>query len=226
MLTLRLYEDVLPASYGQIYLPACPRAIYVHHGGMMIETSTAGRWLGENTAEVSEEELTITCGESETRLWRWELSDAQTPAASGLPSAPRTQTTLKLEAEFALDHHFKWLMRCDQVGFPPGGIALTHVHQGPGIRICKQGEITIDTQGHHYVNGPGQAWFEAGHAPVIAPTTEHEPTTFIRCFLLPRVVKSRSSIRYVNEEDVTRKKSQTYRIFAEHFIELPINAAR
>ncbi|KLJ00541.1 hypothetical protein WQ56_08805 [Luteimonas sp. FCS-9] len=149
------------------------------------------------------------------------MASAATAAAPALPSAPSTRTTLKLEAPIALDRGFEWLMRCDEVGFPPAGVALTHVHQGPGIRICAEGEIEIETQGRLQRHGPGEAWFELGPAPVLAPTTEREPTRFVRCFLLPRQLKGRSSIRYVRQEDADAPKVQTYRVFAERYVRLP-----
>ena len=30
-----------------------------------------------------------------------------------------------------------WLVRCDRVDFPPGGIAYTHTHPGPGLRVLR-----------------------------------------------------------------------------------------
>lgn len=112
-------------------------------------------------------------------------------------------------------------MRCDRVGFPPGGVALTHVHQGPGIRCCIEGEIHIETQGHKAAYRPGEAWLELGHEPVLAPTGPDGPTRFIRCFLLPRACKGRSSIRYVRDEDLSKEKVQEYFVFAERYVRLP-----
>ena len=52
---------------------------------------------------------------------------------------------VQLEQFIDLDPGFDWLMRCDRVGFPPGGIAHTHVHQGPGIRYTVKGEIIMNS---------------------------------------------------------------------------------
>ncbi|VXB14666.1 conserved hypothetical protein [Luteimonas sp. 9C] len=220
-LTLRLYEDLLPDGCPPVYLPATPRALYVVDGGLMVEGPDDGQWLTTGTARVSQDSTTLIAERSEARIWRWELTAASTPADHALLSAPSTSTTLKLEAEIELDPRFDWLMRCDEVGFPPGGVALTHVHQGPGIRICASGEISIETQGKRHTHAPGEAWFELGPAPVLAPTTERTSTHFVRCFLLPRAVRSRSSIRYVRPEDADAPKVQTYRVFAERDIDLP-----
>lgn len=219
-LTLRLFEDLLPAGCPPVFLPALPRALYVADGSVMVEGPTDGQWLGQGNARVSQDATTLI-GETEARIWRWELDVAASATVAALPSAPSTSSTLKLEADIALDPRFEWLMRCDEVGFPPGGVALTHVHQGPGIRICASGEIAIETQGQRHTHAPGEAWFELGPAPVLAPTTETGSTCFVRCFLLPRAVKSRSSIRYVLPEDAAAPKVQTYRVFAERNIDLP-----
>lgn len=217
--TLRLFEDQLPPQCPQVFLPAAPRAIYVRAGGVTVDDATGGRWLGEDAAEVTTSEVALTAT-GPTTLWRWEL--AARGAEARLPSAPTTSSRMILEAELDLDDRFGWLMRCDRVDFPPGGVALTHVHQGPGIRICRHGEITIETLGASKAHGPGEAWFELGHAPVLAPTTEKEETAFVRCFLLPRLLKGKSSIRYVRPEDAAAPKVQKYRVFAERFVELPV----
>ena len=112
------------------------------------------------------------------------------------------------------------ILRCDRVSFPKGGIAYTHVHQGPGIRYCLEGRIRIETEGHSHSYGPGEAWFEIGHEPVLAPTSDEMETSFVRCFILPRSCKGRSSIRYVRPEDATKPKTQRYRVLGERFIEL------
>ena len=41
----------------------------------------------------------------------------------------------------------EWLLRCDRVDFPPGGVAYLHTHPGPGLRVLLNGRIRIDTQG-------------------------------------------------------------------------------
>lgn len=220
-LTLRLYEDHLPAGCLPVFLPALPRALYVAEGSLTVEGPDDGQWLATGTARVSQQPATLLAEDTDVRIWRWELDAATATAGTALPSAPSTSTTLKLEADITLDPRFDWLMRCDEVGFPPGGVALTHVHQGPGIRICASGEIAIETQGQRHVHAPGEAWFELGPAPVLAPTTEAASTRFVRCFLLPRAVKGRSSIRYVRPEDADAPKVQTYRVFAERDIDLP-----
>jgi len=219
-LILRLHEDHLPAGCPPVYLPAGPRALYVRRGGLMVESPLDAQSLDPAQARVGQEQVALLNGEEDTVLWRWDLTDARQPAGA-LPSAPATRSELKLEAPITLDARYEWLMRCDRVDFPKGGVALTHVHQGPGIRICDYGRISIETLGQRHDHPAGHAWFELGHAPVLAPTTEDEETRFIRCFLLPRQLKGRSSIRYVRPEDAAARKTQRYKVFAERYIDLP-----
>lgn len=217
----RLIEDILPPSLAPVYLPAAARAIYVVDGSLTVEFEEGAAHHGADSVWIGSEAVCCVAGPKGARIWRWELVGPQ-PASDGpLRSNPGAQSTIKLKASLALDADQRWLMRCDRVNFPPGGVALTHVHQGPGIRCCLAGEITIEAGGHRANHGPGQAWLEVGHEPVLAPTTEREPTSFIRCFLLPRACKGKSSIRYVRPEDAAKPKSQTYLVFGERYIELP-----
>ncbi len=220
-LTLRLYEDHLPGGCPAVYLPTLPRAIYVKHGAVTADDDGGGRLVEAGQGHVHDGNLILAVGNADTMLWRWELEESSRSPSSGLPSAPATTSHLLLEQDVDLDRRFEWLMRCDRVDFPPGGVALTHVHQGPGIRVVHHGQIAIETLGQRHVHNAGQAWFELGHAPVLAPTTDQEPTAFVRCFLLPRQLKGVSSIRYVRPEDARAPKVQQYRVFAERFIGLP-----
>ena len=60
----------------------------------------------------------------------------------------------------------EWLMRCDRVDFPPGGVAYRHVHPGPGIRVLLKGRIRIETAGESNEYGPFEWWYETGPEPV------------------------------------------------------------
>ena len=66
---------------------------------------------------------------------RWELVPVGTEDAGSLRAAPRAASALKLAADLDLHDRFGWLMRCDEVAFPNGGVAFRHMHQGPGIRV-------------------------------------------------------------------------------------------
>lgn len=218
--TMFLFEDRIPAGTAPVYLPRGNRAVYVHTGGITATSDETSRYLGENTATVDGDELTLHSPESDTVVWRWEL----TPDESGdeashlLRSAPQTESELKLKSTLDLDDRYTWLMRCDTVTFPPGGVAHTHLHQGPGIRITRSGEITIHTEGTSEAHGPGSAWAEKGVVPVLAPTTTESPTVFVRCFLLPKHCRGASSIRFVHDEDRRKVNTQSYRVLMERTI--------
>jgi len=217
---LRLREDCLPASGDPVYLPAAERALYVIEGDVTVEFASGctnqlagSAWLGGG-------EIALVPASSGVRLLRWELAAACATDRGALPSAPNAASEMKLSAEIELVPGFDWLMRCDRVAFPKGGIAYTHVHQGPGIRYCLEGRIEVETEGgtRHY--GPGESWFEAGSVPVRAPTSTEIETSFVRCFILPRGCKGRSSIRYVRPEDGAKPKLQRYKVLGERFIEV------
>ena len=220
---LRVVEDRLPGGADPVYLPRLNRALYVADGEVAVETATACAHQAAGSAWLGDSEAALVAGAGGARLLRWELALAKGGDDGRLRAAPKCSSEQKLSAALDLPAGFQWLMRCDTVGFPKGGIAYTHVHQGPGIRVCLEGEITIETDGTTYRHGPGDAWFEAGPAPVLAPTSQEVETSFVRCFVLPRGCKGKSSIRYVRPEDAAKPKAQRYRILAERFIELPVN---
>ncbi len=217
---LRLNEDRLPAAGDPVYLPALERAVYVIEGDVTIEFASGCASQGAGTAWLGGSAIALLPGPAGTRLLRWELAAAEARDGGVLRSAPGAASDMKLAVEIELDAGFGWLMRCDRVGFPKGGVAYTHVHQGPGIRYCLEGEIEIDSEGSAKRYGPGEAWFEPGPAPVLAPTSADSETAFVRCFVLPRGCKGRSSIRYVRPEDAARPKPQRYKVLGERFIEL------
>lgn len=218
-MVLRLNEDRLPAGGAPVYLPASPRAIYVLEGDLTVEfasgcasQSTGSAWLGG-------EELALIPGSNGARVLRWELVMGAGDRGM-LLATPGANCEVKLSEEVGLDPRFGWLIRCDRVSFPKGGIAYNHVHQGPGIRYCLDGQIEIQTEGRTDYYGPGEAWFESGSAPVLATTSKEMETAFVRCFVLPRACKGRPSIRYVNADDATKPKTQRYKVLGERFIEI------
>ncbi len=45
---------------------------------------------------------------------------------------------------------------------------------------------------------PGGAWFESGREPVLARASKDEATSFVRVAILPREIRGRTSIMYVD----------------------------
>jgi quercetin dioxygenase-like cupin family protein len=110
----------------------------------------------------------------------------------------------------------EWLVRCDRVDFPPGGVAYLHTHPGPGIRVLLEGRIRIDSAGESHEYGPGEWWHESGPEPVFAAASEDEETAFVRVMLVPRELEGQRTIRYVDPADDEKPKLQRARIYFEH----------
>jgi hypothetical protein len=219
-LVFRLIEDRVPPGGDPVYLAAVARAIYVIDGDVTVETALGCTHQAQGSAWIGDNAAAVLAGGQGARLLRWELV-APTDDDGVLRAAPQCDSVAASVATIELDPGFGWLMRCDRVSFPKGGIAYTHIHQGPGIRYCLEGSIRIESEGHINSYGPGGAWFEVGSSPVLAPTSPDAETSFVRCFILPRSCKGRSSIRYVRPEDASKPKVQRYRVLGERFIELP-----
>jgi hypothetical protein len=211
---LTLYEDILSSSTSAL-LPAAPRMVFVVHGALSIGEQS----LGDGDTWHGEAAVALKGGDrSGAMLWRFDLTDGSPAAAlagEGLRSSVRLAAPLSILPEGDL------LLRGDSVAFPPGGCAFTHVHQGPGIRCLVEGGIRIDTQGRSTAYGPGGAWFESGPDPVFAQAAANRSSRFIRVMILPRTLLGKSSIRYVNEVDKDKPRSQSYKIFVDAPIDFP-----
>jgi hypothetical protein len=108
-----------------------------------------------------------------------------------------------------------WLVRCDRVDFPPGGVAHLHTHPGPGIRVLLKGRIRIDSAGESHEYGPLESWFESGPEPVYAAASADEETAFVRVMLVPADLEGQRTIRYVDPADDEKPKLQRARIYFE-----------
>ena len=204
---LELIEDRLGAGES-VSLPATNRIVYVVEGEAEAQVGGATERITPNEARHYSGGVTLRAGDGGARLWRWELSSR---GQGGLS---------KLRAAIPIDEDADYLMRCDRVDFPLGGVAYTHTHQGPGIRCLYMGEfdVTVDEKTKHLL--PGEAWFEAGPDPVYAEASKTELTAFIRVMVLPRRLLGQSSIRYVKSEDADKPKTQTYTVFVDQPIEV------
>lgn len=125
-----------------------------------------------------------------------------------------------LAAEVELEPTDGWVVRCDRIDFPPGGVAYRHVHPGPGIRRLLHGELTIDAEGGERTFGPGEAWFEGVGYPVLATAATTEATAFVRVLLLPREWQGKRTIRYLDPADEARPKLQRATVLLEEPLEL------
>ncbi len=115
-----------------------------------------------------------------------------------------------------------FLLRCDRVDFPPGGIAYLHTHAGSGIRYLLFGDLWIESgerQARIHVR-PGGAWFERAGEPVLAPASATEPTAFVRVMVLPPELQGQRSIRYLDPADQDKPKPQRYSLLVDDLVEL------
>lgn len=213
--TLRLYTDRLGPGATDALAPT-NRIIYVAEGTAIIRGGGSAASLDTNSAWQGNAAITITAGPGGARVLRWDLS-AGGPA---MLAGANLKSELTLEAEPRIEQGVDYLMRCDRVDFPPGGVAFTHTHQGSGIRCLQSGRIRIETQGHDFRIEPDGAWFETGSDPVFAETWPDGPSHFIRVMILPRAIRGKSSIRYVNVQDQDKPKSQKYQVFVDEPIVL------
>ena len=211
--SLRLFTDQRPADAGPVALaPGCNRVLYLVEGSASITAGGAVATLAPNSAWSGPIAAEVQAGAKGMRLLRFELVPGD-----GRGGAGGTPTLL---APVTLDPAQPYLIRCDRVDFPPGGIAYRHTHQGPGIRCLQSGSIRIETAGTAHDYAAGEAWFESGPDPVLAIASERVPSHFIRVMILPRALLGKSSIRYVNAEDKDKPKRQSYQIFVDAPIEL------
>jgi len=157
--------------------------------------------------DVANDRAYFGAAEVEGRALVWQLEDTVADAEGAL-----------LSRRIEVDPYADWVLRCDRVDFPLGGVAYTHIHPGPGIRYMLHGSLDVHTEGHSASYGPGAAWFEAGPDPVFAQAGD-KPTRFVRVMILPRALIGKSSIQYVNEEDKAKPKPQQYRVF----VDAPLN---
>ena len=209
---MRLFEDILFGGEEVRFGEPVPRAIYVSAGSVSLD----GNDVPLDDGVVLTDAATVYAGGDGATVWRWEVASSDADA-----DKYDHRTTLRLAGRIdpaAIADEF--LIRLDSVAFPPGGTALLHTHQGPGIRCLREGNIRIDTEGRSTSYGPGGAWFESGPEPVFAQASVEVASRFIRTMVLPRSLLGASSIRYVNDEDRDKPKSQTYRVFAEAAITL------
>jgi hypothetical protein len=206
---LGLFEDVYKNT-AVASLPNGTRMLYVVLGAITIdgkEYRSGATWSGEGA-------VSCTGGAEGATVWRWELSSGE----AGTFHAADVSTRHKLSANLDTIPSGELLLRGDSVAFPPGGTALTHTHQGPGIRCMIEGGIRIDTHGRSTSYGPGGAWFETGPDSVFAQADPARASRFIRVMILPRALLGQSSIRYVHEEDKNKPKSQKYEVFVDRAI--------
>ena len=208
---LRLCEDVI-ASRGVVEgLGPVNRVLYVVTGDVAVSSAGRRAEVGARAAWFGDGAARVTAGGSGAKVWRWELG--RSPAGGG--------GRVVLEHEIELDDAGLYLMRADRVDFELGGVALPHGHRGGGIRCLLEGELEVTVgEGAPRVMRAGDAWFESGREPVLARASATVPTSFVRVSVLPREIRGKSSIVYVDPADAGRAKPRTYTVYVDEPIEM------
>jgi len=214
--TLRLCEDTLPAG-GHGALGALNRVLYARRGSVTVASAPRETRLAEGEAWHGAQACRIVAGEASGSVLRYELIRGAAP----LEPLAGGATHVLLEHAITLDPHDEYLMRADRVDFAPGGVALPHRHRGGGIRCLLAGalEVTVGEAPARKV-APGGAWFESGREPVLAVASADEPTSFVRVAILPREIRGRTSIMYVDPKDAERGRPRTYTVFVDEPIDI------
>ncbi len=203
---LRLIRDRLDPGACSAF-PATNRVLYLLDGALTVD----GKSVPVNSAWRGAGACSAVAGPGGATVLRYELVSKAGPA----PGKPL------LAHDIALDPKAPYLMRCDRVDFDLGSEALPHRHKGGGIRCLVQGTMELRVEGERdRVIKPGEAWFESGREPVYAKASATEPTSFIRCSILPREIRGQSSIMYVDPKDAG-SKPRKYTVFVDEPIELP-----
>jgi hypothetical protein len=213
---LRLSEDTLPTA-GRGALAPRNRVLYTRRGSARIVTAERDVRLGEGQAWYGAHGCELHGGDAGAAVLRFELARGVAPADRMSVGTSR----VLLEHAIDLDPRAEYLMRADRVDFAPGGVALPHRHRGGGIRCLLEGalEVTVGETPARPV-APGGAWFESGREPVLAVASKDAPTSFVRVAILPREIRGRTSIMYVDPEDAERGRPRTYTVFVDEPIEI------
>jgi len=211
---LRLSEDTLPGSARQA-LPPRARVIYARRGDVVVASAGRDVRLAEDTGWHGAGACEVRSASGGATLWRWELIRGAVVDPGGDP------TRVVLEHAIDLDPAADYLMRADRVDFAPGGVALPHRHRGGGIRCLVAGtlDVTVGDAPARRIT-PGGAWFESGREPVLAVASKEDATSFIRVAILPREIRGRTSIMYVNPSDAERGRPRTYTVYVDEPITL------
>ena len=205
--SLRLVEHRLAAG-AMLSFTAGPRVIFVRSGALRVVGADARQ------APLGADAAVFAAGASGVQSYR-EVLTVLVFELLRQPAGPARGRVL-LEHPIALDARRPWLMRCDRVDFVPGGVAPAHGHKGGGIRCLLRGALRVTVgDAPDRLMGPGDAWFESGHEPVVARASSTEETSFVRCAILPAEIRGQSSIVYVDPAEGARMRPRTYTMYVD-----------
>ena len=219
---LRICEDQLAAGVKYLTIPTNLNCIlYTISGEIIIQRENTESTIETEKAVFAGGSCQVQTGSKKARVLRFELLKDPGPGEALIASPPDADSKLILENPISLDPTAKYLMRCDRVDFDLGSEALPHGHRGGGIRWLTAGELKVKQgDSDFHTMQIGDAWFEDGKLPVHAIASSKVLTAFIRVSILPREIKGKSSIIYVDPEDANRSKPRTYTVYVDEPIEI------
>lgn len=209
VLELSLWEASLPPGR-EVSLPGLLGAVFVLRGAV-----SSGPQAGEARLWAAGAPVVAGGDGAEVLVWSVSRAGAGADGADGADAVLGLQLSRTLELPAG-----RRVLRCDKVEFPPGGLAYTHTHRGPGIRRLIAGTFRVWVGAEVRDVPLGGSWFEAGPDPVYAEGSKTEATAFVRVMVLPEDLLGKSSITYVRPEDRDRPKDQRYTIFVDEPIDL------
>jgi quercetin dioxygenase-like cupin family protein len=180
-------------------------ALYEHPGGIEVEDGLRVVY------DLEQNEAHFGAARVPGAALEWRLDDS--------PGRDRDEGEAALAVQVGLDERSDWVVRCDRVDFPPGGVAYRHVHPGPGIRRLLFGELTIESPEGARAYSAGEAWFEGRDHPVVATASATDETAFVRVLLLPGEWAGKRTIRYLDPADDEKPRLQKATVFLEQPIE-------
>ncbi len=197
MMRLALFEESLQG--GTLVLPDAVHGIYLHHGGVTLNSAPL---LPDSGTFVKGAAVLTGTGE----VWRYEVADR--PALA----APEEYARLILAHAVDRDPAAPFVLRMDRVDFPPEGATPKHGHAGPGIRRLLSGRLLAEVGEEAHRIEPGGAWFETGADPVIGRVMA-PGSAFIRCMVLDAGLLGLPTFRAWTPEDAALPRSAAYRLF-------------
>lgn len=118
-----------------------------------------------------------------------------------------------------LDPFADWVVRCDRVDFPLGGIAYPTRILARGSATCSRASSRSSPRAGRRSTGRA-ALGSSGPDPVTARASAHIETSFVRVLVLPAEWAGKRTIRYLEPPPETTRP-QRASVLLEHAIALP-----
>jgi len=143
---------------------------------------------------------TVAAGRFGAWVWRCEVSTRD--AAPVIADGDGVTSVLRLRKPIEtidLKPGSEWLLRLDATTMYPGVVVPRHIHDGPGIRCLKAGEIHIESDETTETYRANEPWYETGpDDAVVARAGDAMPASFVRFMLLPTSYVGVRSVKFLD----------------------------